>query len=308
MALNQCAMRTSSVTFESASLRIRAVRCRAPAHGCGSIEYSSAHTLVLPQSGVFVKYEGPHAALVADAAHGVFFTAHQPYRVSHPAGNGDDCLVLEYRPAALLEVLDALDPAAADAPQAPFRAGAVRLHPWVVVRRRVLWHRLTRRIADELEVEETALELFGAAIAAGRDSPPSRHRPRSERSRRAEIVRATHATIACRPSERWSLDGLARLVQCSPFHLAHVFREDIGVSIHQYHLRARLTAALDGILDSTRSLSVIGLDAGFGHHSHFTAAFRRTFGVTPSLLRRCATAAHAAEVRKFLTAPPRAPL
>jgi len=301
------ATRTSSVSFESDSLRIRAVRCRAPAHGCGGIEYSSAHTLVLPQSGVFVKYDGPHAALVADAAHGVFFTAQRPYRVSHPADSGDDCLVLEYRPAALLQVLEVVDPAAADAPHTPFRAGVVRLHPWMTLRRRVLWHRMTRHLADELEIEETALGLFGAAIAAGRDRPPPRHRPRDERSRRAEIVRVTHAMIASRPSEPWSLEALARLVHCSPFHLAHVFREDVGVPIHQYHLRARLVKALDDILDSARSLSAIGLDAGFVHHSHFTATFRRTFGVTPSLLRRCATTGHAAEVRQFLTAPPGTP-
>jgi AraC-like DNA-binding protein len=299
-------MRTSNVTFESDALRIRAVCCRVPAHGCGGIEYSSTSTLVLPQSGVFVKYEGPHDALIADAAHGVFFTANQPYRVSHPADTGDDCLVLEYRPAALLEVLETVDPAAADAPGTPFPPGVVRLDPMIAARRRMLWHRLTRRIADPLEVEETALALFSAAFTAGRNRP-ARRRSRRTRSNRAEIVRATHATIASRPSEPWSLDALARRVHCSPFHLAHVFREDVGVSIHQYHLRARLTRALDDILDSTRSLSAIGLDAGFAHHSHFTAAFRRTFGGTPSLLRRCATTAHAAEFRKFLTAPPGAP-
>jgi AraC-like DNA-binding protein len=296
-------VRTSSIAFETDSLRIRAVRCRAPAHACAGIEYSGAHTLVLPQSGVFIKYERPHGAMVADSAHALFFTADRPYRISHPTDRGDDCLVLEYRSHALLEVLNEADPAAADAPQAPFRVGIVRLEPRTVVRRRVLWHRLARGIAGRLEIEEAAVDLYGAAIAAGRCRRATPRRRRNEVSRRADIVRLTQVTIASRPSEPWTLEALARRAQCSAFHLAHVFAADVGVPIHQYQLQARLTQALDGILDSSHSLSAIGLEAGFAHHSHFTAAFRRVFGVPPSRLRRHATTAQAAELRNILTAP-----
>jgi len=297
-------MRISSVAFETDSLRIRTVRCRASADDRGGIEYARAHTLVLPQSGVFVKYERPHAAMVADAAHAVFFTAERPYRVSHPTDRGDDCLVLEYRPPVLLEVLNEVDPAAADTPRTPFRVGMVPLRPRVILRRRLLWHRLARGIAGRLEVEEAALEMFGAAIGAGRHYYPAPRRPRGVVSRRSDIVRLTQASIAARPSEPWTLDGLARRVQCSPFHLAHVFGEDVGIPIHQYHLLARLTQALDGVLDSSDRLSAIALDAGFTHHSHFTATVRRTFGVTPSQLRRQATTAQATDLRKILTARP----
>jgi AraC-like DNA-binding protein len=296
---------TRTVEFESASLSVRAVRCRAPVHGCGATEYSSGHTLVLPQSGVFVKHDGPNVAFVADAGHALFFTAHRPYRVSHPAAGGDTCLALEFTPTALLEALGCVDPAAADTPETPFRVGGVLLPPRAVTAGRVLWHRLRRCVASPLEVEETARALVGAAITAGRrGAPVPRRRPRREASRRAEIVRATHTAIASRPAEPWSLEALARHAHCSPFHLAHVFREDVGLPVHRYLLRARLTAALDAVLDSNRSLSAIGLDAGFSHHSHFTSAFRRTFGVTPSSLRCRAVAGQVAELRKFLTAGP----
>lgn len=297
-------MRSSSVAFETDSLRIRTVRCRAPSHDSDGIEYASAHTLVLPQSGVFVKYERPHAAMVADAAHAVFFTADRPYRVSHPTDRGDDCLVLEYRPPVLLELLNEADPAAAETPRTPFRVGMVPLRPRAILRRRLLWHRLARGIAGRLEVEEAALEMFDAALDAGRHYSPVPRRSRSMVSRRSDIVRLTQASIAARPSKPWTLDALARHVQCSPFHLAHVFGEDVGIPIHQYHLLARLTQALDGVLDSSDRLSAIALDAGFTHHSHFTATFRRAFGVTPSQLRRQATTAQATDLRKILTARP----
>ncbi len=294
--------RTNNVEFESAALRIRTVLCRAGANDCADVEYSSTHTLVLPQSGIFIKHEAPHPAVAADSTHGIFFTANRPYQVSHPTSGGDDCLVVEYSRDALFDLMQMLDPPASETPEAPFRVPAVRLDPGSILRRRVLWHRLTRRLATSLEVEETAFALFAAALAAGRGRASARGRPRREAAHHAEIVRATQITIAERPEERWSLETLARRVHSSPFHLARLFRGHVGLPIHQYQLLTRLTRALDSVLDSRRTLSAIGVEAGFAHHSHFSGAFRRVFHVTPSALRRRGTVSRASDLRKILTA------
>lgn len=297
-------MRTNTTLFDSDAVRVRAVRCLAPAGGCGPIEWSAAHTIVFPERGVFVKHVARHISIVADRAHAVFFTADRPYRVSHPVTGGDDCLVLELRAAVLADVLNEADPAAAESPNLPFRRAAVRLTPGQVVRRRLLRHRLVRHLADALEVEETATELLRESIRATVAPPPKQARTRRNETRRVEMAHATQVSIASRPSARWTLAALAREVDCSPFHLAHLFREVTGGTIHQYHVRARLVAALDDILDTDRGLGAIALDAGFAHHSHFSSAFRQTFGVTPSALRRLATSKEIARLRKFLTALP----
>jgi AraC-like DNA-binding protein len=88
-------------------------------------------------------------------------------------------------------------------------------------------------------------------------------------------------------------------VHSSPWHLARTFRELTGMPLHRYQLRARMTAALDEVLDSRRDLTTIGIALGFSSHSHFTACFRASFGVTPSALRRGASAQ---QIRKILTA------
>jgi len=72
--------------------------------------------------------------------------------------------------------------------------------------------------------------------------------------------------------------------------------------VHRYHLRARMAAAVSQVLDSARDLTPIGIDLGFSSHSHFTATFRRTFGITPSALRRRANAQQALQSSKILTA------
>lgn len=295
-------MRTNNIAFESGALRIRVVRCRAAAHDDGGVEHSATHTLVLPQAGVFIKHDSRHAAVVADPTHGIFFTADRPYRVSHPLPGGDDCLVVEYTREALLDLMRMLDPPAAEAAGAPFRAPAVRLDPTSVLTRRVLWYRLMRGVAGPLEVEETTLALISAAVATTLERPRPRVRTRRETSRQAEIVHATLVTIAGQPAEPWSLEALGRLVHSSPFHLARLFRSHVGMPIHRYQLLARLTRSLDEVLDSQRSLAAIAVDNGFAHHSHFTDAFHRAFRVTPSALRVLARSSRSENLRRILTA------
>jgi AraC family transcriptional regulator len=205
----------------------------------------------------------------------------QPYRVSHPVAGGDECLVLE-------PSLETLGEVRATGP------GCMPLDASLIARSRVLWYRLRQRIASALEIEESALHLFAATLRA-----PMSRSPQRLRSRGAEMVEAIRLALAAHPGEAWSLATLARRVHASPWHLAHTFRELVGVPLHRYQLRARMAAALDEVLDSQRDLTTIGIALGFSSHSHFTACFRASFGVTPSALRR---SAHAEQIRKILTA------
>jgi AraC family transcriptional regulator len=74
-------------------------------------------------------------------------------------------------------------------------------------------------------------------------------------------------------------------VRVSVFHLCRTFRAVTGQTIHAYRTQLRLRAALERV-EYASDLSAVALDLGFSSHSHFTAAFRRAFGVTPSGVRR----------------------
>ena len=127
-------------------------------------------------------------------------------------------------------------------------------------------------------------------------------------ARRSALVRRTRAlervkeAVASSPSDKWNVARLANVANLSPFHLCHVFREMTGTSIYDYVLHERLARTLDAVLDCDDDLTSIALDAGFASHSHFTARFRNFFGCTPAALRRLATAAKLAELRKIMTA------
>ena len=72
---------------------------------------------------------------------------------------------------------------------------------------------------------------------------------------------------------------------CSVFHLERVFKSRTGFSLYAYRNQLRLRAALERLGDGDVDLIDIALDLGFSSHSHFTEAFRRNFGKTPSAVR-----------------------
>jgi len=259
-------------TFAGCTLQIHRVRCRPHDGACGPVEESTKDGLALPLRGLFVKHGRRDERLVADPCHALFFKAGEPYRVSHPVEGGDDCLFLE--PGAELAEEMATWP--------PVKVLEAR----TVLERGVLAHRLERRLASPLEAEERALGLLGALRHAGSRALSSR-----ERSRRTEIVAKAQIALAREPGRAWRLGELAHAAHCSPFYLTRTFHHVVGMPLHRYQLRARLAAAMSQVLDSARDFTAIALDVGFSSHSHFTAAFRRAYGVTPSALRNKAGSA-----------------
>ena len=71
----------------------------------------------------------------------------------------------------------------------------------------------------------------------------------------------------------------------SPFQLCLIFRRETGTTLHGFRERLRMAAALERLRESRAELTDIALDLGYSGHSHFSASFRREFGVTPSAAR-----------------------
>jgi AraC-like DNA-binding protein len=294
---------TSHRLHQSSLLRVSCVCCQPQDTGCGAPEQAGAHTLALPLKGVFVKHHEGGPAVVASAGQALFFNSGEAYRVSHPAGGGDDCLSLELSETSLRELLQCFDAPAAEREHRPFGATHAALPAAITLERQLLWRSLRLGQANGLETEVRALELFGAALAHARPLAPRAvdRRPRA-RQRRREQAQATAVQLSAQPGAAWTLERLSRQVHASPFHLARSFRQELGTSIHQYLLRARLAGALDAVLDSAEELTGIALQLGFSTPSHFTAAFRKAYGLSPSALRRKASAGLAGELRKISTA------
>lgn len=98
-------------------------------------------------------------------------------------------------------------------------------------------------------------------------------------------LRKVEDHIAENLAEEISVERLAELVELSPSHFAHVFKETTGMTPLQFVTRQRITRAQQLIRETSRSLIDVGLDVGYTSPSHFAQVFRRVVGVTPTEFR-----------------------
>jgi len=220
---------------EGRLLQVGCVCCRPDHASCGELEHARANTVAFPLRGVFVKHHARGPEVVAHIGHAIFFNADEAYRVSHPTGVGDDCLVLRTGEAVLREILCAHDVPHAERENHPFRATHTSLAATMGVERSLLWQALRNREASTLEVEARSLSLLNAVLAqvAAGESPPETP-ARSRTARRREQSHAVAVLLAHQPERDWNLDELAQRVHASPFHLARSFRATLGEPIHRY--------------------------------------------------------------------------
>ncbi len=88
-------------------------------------------------------------------------------------------------------------------------------------------------------------------------------------------------------SRELTLSELAWIADLSPHHFARMFKRTIGASPHRYVLDRRVERAKRILRMTGESLVEISLTTGFSSQSHFTSAFRRVVGATPTEFQRC---------------------
>ncbi len=84
--------------------------------------------------------------------------------------------------------------------------------------------------------------------------------------------------------EKLTNGQLADIAGYSEYHFLQLFKAHTGETVMEYVCRRRLFRAIDEILAGGRIIDV-AFRYGFESHSAFSRAFKREFGLSPSLLR-----------------------
>jgi AraC family transcriptional regulator len=268
----------AQLLLQTPTVTVRDVCCRGSCRHQSAEECASATELVFPYRGVYARHLGRDQA-IAEANQVLFFNGGEGYRVSHPVPGGDACLSLaisepllrELAPKALLREVAAL----------AFHRQRLRIDPRAQVLVALLRHSLHQGIAEPLEAESLALTLVQRALGPRTTHAAGASTGRQRLADRVKLV------LASDPARRWTLADIAAEVGGSPVYLTQVFQQVEGLPLYRYQLRLRLARALN-LLAQYDDLTALSLDLGFSSHSHFSAAFRETYGRSPSEFRQSA--------------------
>jgi len=265
--------------------------CHIAHGGPGTEEESDANNIVLMRHGAFSRHFG-RRTVTADVNQAVFFSRDSTYRVSHPSDCGDRGTVFTVSPRVLNDIVRELDPSIDEHPEQPFRFFTGPCDSSVFWRHRELVQRLESAESNPLEplwADVTALQLVADVLESAfvqRGVTARKSKREGTDADHTERTEAVKTYLAARMSERVTLDDVARAVHVSPFHLARIFQKQTGVPVHRYLTQLRLRASLERLANGAGDLTAVALELGFSSHSHFTDAFRREFGHSPSEMRK----------------------
>jgi AraC family transcriptional regulator len=240
-------------------------------------ECATSTHLIFPYRGLYLHHVG-RRHFVAEPNQVLFANQGEPYRVSHPVGGGDATLSIKMEPQTLLE----LSPAEHLHPKGhvAFDRSGVRVDARTQQLAATLRQRLHHGTVDAMEAEEMTVELVRHALGAKNWNMLG-----DTGSRPRRLIAQVKLLLSSDLGRRWTLGEVAGWAGVSPVYLTQAFKRFEDVPLYRYHLRLRLARALD-LLGEYDDLTRLALDLGFTSHSHFTAAFRKVYGLTPSAFQR----------------------
>ena len=193
---------------------------------------------------------------------------------SHDHAYGDECLTIELAPELVASI--------GDRPET-WRSGALPPLPELLVLGELAQAAADGRSDVGLDEAGMALAARFVALVSDRDAAPP---TASTRDRRRAVAAALW--LDAHAHEPLALDDAAREVGLSPFHFLRLFAAALGVTPHQYLVRARLRRAARLLAEDERSITDVAYDVGFGDLSNFVRTFHRAAGVSPRRFRQAA--------------------
>jgi AraC family transcriptional regulator len=258
---------------------------RGPKHAkFGGMHQIGGTLVVFPRTSVTITHAGQEA-VVADPNTVMFYNDGQVYSRGKLSEEGDLCEWFGYDSSLVTEAIRSFDETVNDHPCQPFQFSHGPSDPTsYLLQRLVVDHVLSKPQPDDLFIEEAVLFILQQVIRNSyrqRGTAQIRKKGSSDR----EVADALQKTLALYFGQNPSLEQLAGQLNYSPFYLCRIFRNHTGMSIHRYLTQLRLRASLEYVTQSGMDLTRLSIQLGFASHSHFTEAFRKTFGLPPSLLR-----------------------
>ena len=248
-------------------------------------EVPQGFEIVLPRAGAYQRRDA-HGTLLADPNHIMFYNMGEPYDITHFIKGEDSSTVFIIAPTLLVEMARTYNPDVENNPHRLFQSSHIIFNSYLQILQYKLL-RADRQTLDALAIEEEIVSLISEILhASHRGRIYSREPSLKTLHVHAEQICLVKAFLNAHIDMPLHLEQISSAVHLSPFHLCRIFKQNTGMTLHNYVKRLRLFNAAEQMLEHpTARLDLLALEYGFSNHGNFSSAFRQTFGINPSELR-----------------------
>ena len=139
---------------------------------------------------------------------------------------------------------------------------------------------VTHQVGSCIDHENALSQVVERMVQLGGNLAPSRVTSRPD-----ALLHHAKAYIHEHIETDMSLDDISHAAHLSKYHFLRLFRQQFGMTPHQYVINCRVNAAR-AALDQGAPLTEIALRFGFTDLSHFNRRFKRIYGMTPYQYQR----------------------
>jgi len=138
----------------------------------------------------------------------------------------------------------------------------------------------------QLQIEAKALDLICHTLDQLSDMWGGQEQDglslrRKDLERIADICEILDKNLVDAPT----ISDLARALSWNETQLMRTFRQAVGITVHNYLLRARMERAYQLLSTTEMSITQVAMEVGYEYASNFSTAFRRYFKLTPKQVR-----------------------
>ncbi|SDL97489.1 AraC-type DNA-binding protein [Modicisalibacter muralis] len=143
-----------------------------------------------------------------------------------------------------------------------------------------LVHLVTRQVGSRIDQEQALYRVVTRLVQRA-----GRFQPGGIVSRPDALLKHAKDYILAHLEEDVSLDDISQAAHLSKYHFLRLFRQQFGITPHQYVLNCRINAARSA-LETGAVPNDVALRYGFADLSHFNRRFKRIYGMTPYQYQR----------------------
>jgi AraC-like DNA-binding protein len=261
----------ATILLRHDALCVTDYRCSAGPDDVPYVELHGCHSISYVRKGSFgCRTLGRSFELVA----GSILVGHpgDEYICSHDHHVcGDECLSFALAPELVETIGNCTE---------TWRSGSVPPLPELMVLGELAQAAAAGRSDLGLDEAGVALAARFVEVVSGRAQKPTRASVR-DRGRAVESA----LWIDAHAHQPINLESAALKAGLSPFHFLRLFSSVLGLTPHQYLVRARLRHAARLLADDDRSITDVAFDVGFGDLSNFVRTFHRAAGASPRVFR-----------------------